>query len=130
MADRGSQSREQVEQQIVQKAATDPAFRQQLLRDPRAALAGQLGAPLPQGVQVSVLEETPSHSYIVLPPTEVQAGPSSPTSNSVRPPAGRAIPGTTPPPHQDETAGELLSGRCGLRGRAGGPGRPAPTALE
>jgi len=74
MANNANQSREQVEQNIVKKASTDQAFRQQLISNPRAALESQLGSPLPQGVQVSVLEETPSHYYLVLPPSGVAAG--------------------------------------------------------
>lgn len=74
MAKKATGDRDQVEQDIIQKAATDSAFRQQLISNPRATLEGQIGAPLPSGVKVQVLEETPSQYYLVLPPAGVQAG--------------------------------------------------------
>ncbi len=52
----------------VQRAGQDPAFRRRLLAAPRAALAEAFGAPLPPGVEVAVLEETPTRRYLVLPP--------------------------------------------------------------
>ena len=68
------QSRESVESSIIERASTDSAFRQQLISDPRGTLEGELGVSLPSNVQVSVLEETPSAFYIVLPPDGTAAG--------------------------------------------------------
>jgi hypothetical protein len=69
-----SQSRDQVEQRIAEKAASDPDFRQQLINDPRATLGAELGVSLPENVNVTVLEESTSNVYIVLPPAGTAAG--------------------------------------------------------
>lgn len=54
-------------QDIITKAAEDDAFREQLKRDPRATVEHEFGAPLPAGMDVTVLEESPNHAYLVLP---------------------------------------------------------------
>jgi Nitrile hydratase, alpha chain len=68
------EGRDQVEREIVDRASSDQEFRRQLISDPRATLESELGTALPQGVEVSVLEETSSHYYLVLPPEGVAAG--------------------------------------------------------
>lgn len=60
--------RDQVQLPIIKKALKDPAFKQQLIADPRAAVARQLGMDLPPDVKISVIEESLDHFYIVLPP--------------------------------------------------------------
>ena len=67
-------SREDAEQDIVSKATSDPAFRKALVSDPRSALEGALGTSLPQGIKVSVLEETADQFYMVLPAAGQGAG--------------------------------------------------------
>jgi len=67
-------TREQAEQDILDKASKDPAFRQKLIDDPRATLEAELGIALPAGVEVSVVQETASKHYLVLPRDEVAAG--------------------------------------------------------
>jgi hypothetical protein len=52
---------------IQRKAAQDAEFRAALLRDPHAALAGE-GIELPDEVRVTVVEATPEHVTLVLPP--------------------------------------------------------------
>ena len=47
------------EARLVLKAWQDEAFRQALLRDPKAVLERETGTKLPDRVQVKVLEETP-----------------------------------------------------------------------
>jgi hypothetical protein len=74
MAGSVDQSREDVEQRIISRAASDSAFRQQLLSDPRAALESELGVTLPASVKVNVLEESASEYYLVLPPASAAAG--------------------------------------------------------
>lgn len=61
-------NRHEIESQLIEKASADPAFRQRLLDDPKAALADLLGVALPPGMTVTVLEEQPGHHYLVLPP--------------------------------------------------------------
>jgi hypothetical protein len=61
-------NRHEIEAQLIEKAGADPAFRQRLLDDPKAAIADLLGVALPPGMTISVLEEAPGHHYLVLPP--------------------------------------------------------------
>jgi hypothetical protein len=58
--------RHAVETKVFNRAMQDPAFRAQLLSDPRAALES-LGAEVPAGFQLNVIEETPNSLYIILP---------------------------------------------------------------
>ena len=60
-------NRAQAEAVIAARAASDPSFKAKLIANPEATLAEALGAPLPSGVKVTVLEETSTQSYIVLP---------------------------------------------------------------
>jgi hypothetical protein len=61
-------------QQIIDRAGSDPQFRQDLVSNPRQAMEQELGIPLPESVQVTVLEETPSAVYLVLPQAPTEAG--------------------------------------------------------
>ncbi len=60
-------NRQQIEETLVTKALQDDAFRQQLLSNPNSALEAELGQPLPGGIQLRVVEETPDTLYLVLP---------------------------------------------------------------
>lgn len=51
---------------ILARAAADPAFRARLLADGTAAF-GELGIPVPHGMSVKVLEDTPTLVHLVLP---------------------------------------------------------------
>jgi hypothetical protein len=66
---KGGGDRAAMEQRIVQRSLEDDAFRQQLLADPRAAVEQELGAQLPSGVRVQVVEETADTIYLVIPPS-------------------------------------------------------------
>ena len=66
MADQ-TEGRRQHESQITERAAKDPAFRRELLADPKSVLARELGLALPDFLEVQVLEETPARVYLVLP---------------------------------------------------------------
>lgn len=59
----------------VAKAWDDSAYREQLLRDPRAALSG-VGADLPPGIEISVVEDSADRMHLVLPvpPAEGEVG--------------------------------------------------------
>lgn len=59
---------------IVSRAPQDPSFREQLLTDPVAALAAELGRPVPRGVTVRVVEEGPDEVFLVLPAAPPEAG--------------------------------------------------------
>ncbi|MDQ6744004.1 MAG: NHLP leader peptide family RiPP precursor [Candidatus Dormibacteraeota bacterium] len=59
-----------MEARVIERAAKDEAFRQQLVDDPHGALQQALGVSLPGSVNIEVLEETPGTMYLVLPPAE------------------------------------------------------------
>jgi hypothetical protein len=52
---------------VVARAATDPAFRQQLLATPKPTLEQALGITLPPSLEVVIMEETASRLCLVLP---------------------------------------------------------------
>lgn len=60
-------NRRQIESQLRSKAEQDPAFRQVLVTDPRAAVEKALGLSVPAGIQLSVMEETSDRLCLVLP---------------------------------------------------------------
>jgi Nitrile hydratase, alpha chain len=63
-----SERRRALEQRLVEQAAKDGRFRRALLADPRGTLERELAVPLPAGVSLTVLEESPTERYLVLPP--------------------------------------------------------------
>lgn len=52
--------------QIVAKCWADSDFKARLLADPNAALAAE-GIAVPEGMELRIVENTPSLTYIVLP---------------------------------------------------------------
>jgi hypothetical protein len=62
-----SLSRQEFEKDVILRTRADPAFKQQLLTDPKAAIRAAYGVDVPQEVELQVLEETPSRVYMVLP---------------------------------------------------------------
>jgi hypothetical protein len=74
MSDQSTSSRESVTSRIVDRATRDPQFRQELLRNPTETVEQELGVRLPAGMEIQVVEETPSTLYLVLPPQPVAAG--------------------------------------------------------
>lgn len=56
---------------VVNKAWTDPAFKSQLMSEPKAALK-TLGFNVPSDVQIEVVESSPDKVYIALPPQPAQ----------------------------------------------------------
>ncbi|MFN8446063.1 MAG: NHLP leader peptide family RiPP precursor [Caldilineaceae bacterium] len=69
------QARDEIEALIRTQAERDPAYRQWLLQDPKAAVADFLGVSLPPGMSITVLEEQPGQHYLVLPPPPMDALP-------------------------------------------------------
>ena len=59
---------EGVAAEILQEYRSDPVFRQQLQSNPYGVFEQWTGATIPAGVQVVVVQETPMHRVIHLPP--------------------------------------------------------------
>ncbi len=57
----------EAQDKIIKKALTDPAFKKALLADSSAAIEKELGAKLPAGIKVKVVEDTASVVHLVLP---------------------------------------------------------------
>ena len=55
---------------VTERVAADPAFRAYLITDPRAAISSVLGVQIPEGVEITVHESTPTHVHLALPPYE------------------------------------------------------------
>lgn len=68
------QARHGIETQVLERAARDPRFREQLRQDPRGTVSREFGVQVPPDVAVEVLEETPQKVYLVLPAAPVQRG--------------------------------------------------------
>jgi hypothetical protein len=60
-------------EQLVTRAERDPAFREQLKSDPRAAIGDELGGPVPEGLKLRVVEESADEVILVL-PAQVEPG--------------------------------------------------------
>ena len=52
---------------LLERAQSDATFKQELLHDPKAVLTKELGANIPENVELKVLEETESTHYLVIP---------------------------------------------------------------
>lgn len=60
-------TRAEVQAQIAQRLAEDPAFREALLEDPRSAVSAVVGFEIPEAVTISVHEESLTDVHIVIP---------------------------------------------------------------
>ena len=63
-------SRKAIETRLIVRAWKDEAFRKQLLADPKAAMAKELGVDAAKAfgsISIQALEETPSKLYFVIP---------------------------------------------------------------
>ncbi len=63
-------SRGEAEQRIRERAEADPAFRAELVANPRKALESELGVQIPEDVSVQVHEESLSEVHLVLPASQ------------------------------------------------------------
>jgi hypothetical protein len=57
---------------IQDRAASDPAFRSQLMKDPKGTLETLLAVKLPANMKVNVLQDSPSEINLVVPPSSDQ----------------------------------------------------------
>lgn len=62
---------EELSAKLISLASTDSAFRARLLSDPRATISSLVGVPLPEAVNIKVIEDTASSFTLVLPPAKV-----------------------------------------------------------
>ncbi|MFB2982831.1 NHLP leader peptide family RiPP precursor [Microseira sp. BLCC-F43] len=60
-------TRQEIEERIIAKSWQDDAFKQEILNNPKAVLSREIGQPLPEDVEIRVVEETPNIVYLVLP---------------------------------------------------------------
>lgn len=68
--------REQLESMLIERAWKDDKFRTELLANPKAVIAREAGAAIPDNVNIRVIQEDASTRYLVIPanPTEVSEG--------------------------------------------------------
>ena len=60
-------TRGQLSDKIVEQVQSNPKYREELLKDPRALMSKQLGTQIPSNVKITVLQETQDTYYVVLP---------------------------------------------------------------
>ena len=60
-------ARVETENKLIEKASQDADFKARLMSDPKAAIAEETGAELPDNLEITVLEESANHYYLVLP---------------------------------------------------------------
>jgi hypothetical protein len=56
-----------LEAQLISKAMADEAFKRELISNPKAVIAREMGQEWPEGVEIEVLEPTSKKLYLVLP---------------------------------------------------------------
>lgn len=59
---------EEARRQLIRRSADDEELRQRLLADPKGTAEEELGAELPEGIEIRVVEESADTIYLVLPP--------------------------------------------------------------
>ena len=68
------QRRDDIQSHLTEQAMQDPAFRRDLMRDPKGVVRREFGLDIPPTIELTVLEETPIMVYLVLPPAPVTSG--------------------------------------------------------
>ncbi len=63
-----------LEAKLIEKAMADEAFKRELMSNPKAAIAKEVGQELPTELEFEVLEQTPTKLYLVLPMSENAEG--------------------------------------------------------
>jgi Nitrile hydratase, alpha chain len=67
----GHDVRKSAESHLIAKAAKDEKFKTELIQNPKAVIAQELGLALPKDFEVKILQETPKSFYLVLPATAI-----------------------------------------------------------
>jgi hypothetical protein len=75
MSDQTSQpkTRQEFESQLAIKSWQDEAFKQELISNPKAVYARELGREIPENVNIQVLEENANTLYVVIPRSPANA---------------------------------------------------------
>lgn len=60
-------ARFEVENKLIHRAWEDKVFKQELLSNPKAVFARELGEELPNTLEIEVLQETENKVYLVIP---------------------------------------------------------------
>lgn len=76
--------RKTARQRLITEADDDPEFREELKADPRQAFEREFARKTPDDSEITVLEQTPKHVYIVLQPSVLSRGPAASTSRAAR----------------------------------------------
>ena len=63
------QSAEDMRRHLMDKAADDLAFRQQLVSDPKGVIHQEFGVTIPDNIQIMVHESSMQTVHLALPPT-------------------------------------------------------------
>ena len=61
-------------QELIQRSVEDEELRRRLLSDPKGTVEQELGAKLPERIEIRAVEETPETIYLVLPPSSFEPG--------------------------------------------------------
>ena len=61
-------TREELQAKLIAKAWEDESFKQELLSNPTAVIAKEMGVDNIPGITIQIVEETPTTYYLVLPP--------------------------------------------------------------
>ena len=67
MTEAAGGERAELERRLIERSLQDEEFRQRLLGDPKAAVERELGARLPDSIEIRAVEETAETIYLVLP---------------------------------------------------------------
>lgn len=65
------QTAEDMQRRLMDRAAVDATFRQQLVSDPRGAIRSELGVDVPEGIQIQVHENDSETLHLALPANEL-----------------------------------------------------------
>jgi hypothetical protein len=72
-----------LKEQIVRKVWEEPAFKQNLMADPKQAIKEAFGIEIPASIEVKVVEENAESFYLTLPPKPEELVPNEPKPNGV-----------------------------------------------
>lgn len=85
-------TRDILQQQIVEKALKDGGFRNALLLTPRETLGKEIGIRLPDSIEIQVLEEKEDTFYLILPAPGENATEAELTESELLQVAGGEVP--------------------------------------